>query len=322
MKGAWVPHDTRDKVVDYVNYWTKRSELSAQRLLAWMGLGTSKFHDWKHRYGKANEHNAHIPRDWWLQEWEKEAIIRYHDRHPLDGYRRLTFMMLDDDVVAVSPASVYRVLKQARRLDRRRFSPSKKGTGFVQPLRAHEHWHVDVSYINLGGTFYYLTSLLDGYSRFIVHWEIRESMTERDVETIVQRALEQHPNQKPRIISDNGPQFIARDFKEFIRVAGITHVRTSPHYPQSNGKLERWHGSLKSECVRPAGLSSLCEAAKRIATYVAYYNNRRLHSALSYLTPADKLAGLEEIIFAERDRKLEEAREQRAVARRNGLVVA
>ena len=305
-----------------MNYWTKRSELSAQRLLAWMGLGTSKFHDWKHRYGKSNEHNAHIPRDWWLQGWEKEAIIRYHDRHPLDGYRRLTFMMLDDDVVAVSPASVYRVLKQARRLDRRRFSPSKKGTGFVQPLRAHEHWHVDVSYINLGGTFYYLTSLLDGYSRFIMHWEIRESMTERDVETIVQRALEQYPNQKPRIISDNGPQFIARDFKEFIRVAGITHVRTSPHYPQSNGKLERWHGSLKSECVRPAGLSSLGEAAKRIAAYVDYYNVRCLHSALNYLTPADKLAGLEEIIFAERDRKLEEARERRAVARRNGLVVA
>jgi putative transposase len=305
-----------------VNYWTKRTQLPAQRFLAWIGLSTSKFHDWKHRYGKVNEHNAHIPRDWWLQEWEKEAIIKYHDRHPLDGYRRLTFMMLDDDVVAVSPASVYRVLKRARRLDRRRFSPSKKGTGFVQPLRAHEHWHVDVSYINLGGTFYYLTSLLDGYSRFIVHWEIRESMTERDVETIVQRALEQHPNQKPRIISDNGPQFIARDFKEFIRVAGITHVRTSPHYPQSNGKLERWHGSLKSECVRPAGLSSLCEAAKRITTYVEYYNNRRLHSALNYLTPADKLAGLEEIIFAERDRKLEEARERRAVARRDGLVVA
>jgi putative transposase len=131
-------------------------------------------------------------------------------------------MMLDDDVVAVSPASAYRVLKQARRLDRRRFLPSKKGTGFVQPLRAHEHWHADVSYINISGTFYYLTSLLDGHSQFIVHWEIRESMTERDIETIVQRAWEQHPNEKPRIINNNGPQFIARDFKEFIRVAGIT----------------------------------------------------------------------------------------------------
>jgi len=102
-------------------------------------------------------------------------------------------MMLDDDVVAVSPASVYRVLKQANRLDHRRFSPSKKGTGFVQPLLPHEHWHVDVSYINVSGTFYYLTSVLDGCSRYIVHWELRESMTERDIETIIQRALERHP---------------------------------------------------------------------------------------------------------------------------------
>jgi putative transposase len=300
----------------------KRADQPARRLLGWLGLGTSKFHDWKHRYGKANEHNAHIPRDSWLEDWEKKAIIDYHDRHPLEGYRRLTFMMLDNDVVAVSPASVYRVLKQARRLDRRRFSPSKKGTGFVQPLRAHEHWHVDVSYINISGTFYYLTSLLDGHSRFIVHWEIREAMTERDVETIVQRALEQHPNQKPRIISDNGPQFIARDFKEFIRVAGITHVRTSPHYPQSNGKLERWHGSLKRECVRPAALSSLEEARRRILSYVDHYNNCRLHSALGYVTPADRLAELDAVIFAERDRKLEEARARRAIARRAPRVVA
>ena len=108
----------------------------------------------------------------------KRAIVDFHDRHPLEGYRRLTFMMLDDDVVAVSPASVYRVLKQANRLDRRRFSPSKKGTGFVQPLAPHEHWHVDISYINVSGTFYYLTSVLDGCSRYIVHWEIRGSMTE------------------------------------------------------------------------------------------------------------------------------------------------
>jgi hypothetical protein len=108
----------------------------------------------------------------------------------------------------------------------------------VQPLAAHEHWHVDVSYLNLGGTFYYLCSLLDGYSRLIVHWEIRERMTERDVETIVQRGLEKFPDARPRIISDNGPQFIARDFKEFVGLSGITHVRTSPYYPQSNGKLE------------------------------------------------------------------------------------
>lgn len=305
-----------------MNRWTKRAELPARRLLGWIGLGASKFHDWKHRYGQANEHNGKVPRDGWLEDAEKQAIVDYHDRHPLEGYRRLTFMMLDDDVAAASPASVYRVLKAAGRLDRRRFSPSKKGTGFVPPLAAHEHWHVDISYINIEGTFYYLTSLLDGYSRAIVHWELRESMTERDVETIVQRGLERYPGAKPRIISDNGPQFIARDFKEFIRVAGITHVRTSPYYPQSNGKLERWHGSLKRECVRPAAPSSLEEARRRITSYVDYYNSTRLHSALGYVAPLDKLAGLDPVIFAERDRKLEAAREARRRKRRAAREVA
>lgn len=225
-------------------------------------------------------------------------------------------MMLDDDVVAVSPSSVYRVLKQAGRLDRKWQKPSKKGTGFVQPLAAHDHWHVDVSYVNLSGAFYYLCSVLDGYSRFIVHWELRESMTERDVETIVQRAKEKFPHARPRIISDNGPQFIAKDFKEFIRLSGMTHVRTSPYYPQSNGKLERWHKSLKAECVRPTAPADAEEARMRIGEFVAYYNTVRLHSALGYVTPADKLAALESVIFAERDRKLEAARELRAAQRK------
>ena len=124
------------------------------------------------------------------------------------------------------------------------------------------------------------------------------------------------------MISDNGPQFIARDFKEFIRLAGITHVRTSPYYPQSNGKLERWHGSVKRECVRLVPPDSLEAARRSIARYVEHYNTVRLHSALSYVTPADKLASLDVEIFAERDRKLEEARERRAVARRARREVA
>jgi transposase InsO family protein len=305
-----------------VNRWTKRTELPAKRLLRWLGLGTSKFHDWKKRYGKVNEHNALIPRDEWLEAWEKKAILDFHDCHPLEGYRRLCFMMLDQNLVAVSSSSVYRVLKQAGRLDRRWLKPSKKGTGFVQPLVAHQHWHLDVSYINIAGTFYYLCSLLDGYSRYLVHWELRERMTEKDVETIVQRALEKHPLARPRIISDNGPQFIARDFKEFIRLTGITHVRTSPHYPQSNGKLERWHGSLKRERLRMAPLGSLEEARSKVTLYVEHYNNTRLHSALGYITPADKLAGSEQEIYAERDRKLEEVRARRAAARRAARLVA
>ena len=105
---------------------------------------------------------------------------------------------------------------------------SKKGTGFTQPLKAHDHWHVDISYVNVAGTFYFLCSVLDGFSRSIVHWDLRESIKEVDVEIVLQAAREKYPEVSPRIITDNGPQFIARDFKEFIRISGMTHVRTSP----------------------------------------------------------------------------------------------
>ena len=279
--------------------------------MAWLGLREGKFYDWVERFGQANEHNGRVPRDTWLEEWEKRAIVEFHQQYPLEGYRRLTFMMLDRDVVAVSPASVYRVLKQAGCLSRRGFQPSKKGTGFVQPLQPHEHWHVDVSYLNIGGTFYYLCSVLDGCSRFITHWEIREQMTERDVETIIQRAREKFPGVTPRIISDNGPQFIAQDFKEFIRVCGMTHVHTSPYYPQSNGKLERFHRTIKADCIRPGTPLTLEDARRLVGGYVEHYNQVRLHSAIGYVTPADKLAGRDREIGAARDRKLEAAREGR-----------
>jgi putative transposase len=259
-----------------------------------------------------------VPRDHWLTDDEKERICVFARSHPLEGYRRLTFMMLDADVVACSPSSVYRVLKNAGLLAGSSPVPSKKGTGFVQPLQPHEHWHVDVSYLNIAGTFYFLCSILDGCSRFLVHHEIREKMEESDVETILQRARECHPGVTPRIITDNGPQFIARDFKEFIRIAGMTHVKTSPYYPQANGKIERWHRTLKGDCIRPQVPLALDEARRLVAGFVEHYNTVRLHSAIGYVTPKDKLVGRDTAIFAQRDRKLAEARERRRQLRQQG----
>ena len=137
LNGRWVPHDTRDEVVDYVRRWTGRTELPAKTLVGWLGIATSKFHNWKDRYGKLNEHNAWVPRDWWLEEWEKQAILDFQREFPLEGYRRLAFMMLDRDVVAASPSSVYRVLKAGGRIGPFAGQPSQKGKGFTQPLRPH-----------------------------------------------------------------------------------------------------------------------------------------------------------------------------------------
>jgi hypothetical protein len=154
--------------VDFVNRWSSKTGIAVLSFLLWIGLATSKWHNWKSRYGKANEHNAWVPRDHWLEESEKVAILNFHEQHPLEGYRRLTFLMLDADVVAASPSSVYRVLKAAGVLERHNVKPSLKGKGFVQPLRPHQHWQVDVSSLNSAGTFYYLCSVLDGCSRYTV----------------------------------------------------------------------------------------------------------------------------------------------------------
>ena len=120
---------------------------------------------------------------------------------------------------------------------------------------------------------------------------------------------------RPRIISDNGPQFIAKDFKEFVRICGMTHVRTSPCYPQSNGKIERWYKTLKGDCIRVKTPLSMDDSRRIVAEFVAHYNEVRLHSAIGYVAPADKLAGREQVIFAERDRKLDAARAKRRAVR-------
>ena len=322
MNGSWTQPDVRDEVIDYVRTWADKTELHAGTLVAWIGIPRSKYYQWRDRYGQVNEHNAWVPRDHWLEEWEKQAILDFQHDNPLEGYRRLTYMMIDADVVAVSPSSVYRVLKTAGLLGRWNAKPSGKGTGFQQPIGPHEHWHIDVAYLNICGTFYYLCSILDGFSRYVVHWEIRESMTEADVEIILQRARERFPEARPRIISDNGPQFMARDFKEFIALCGMTHVRTSPYYPQSNGKLERYHRTIKADGIRPHTPLSLADARRIVERFVGHYNQVRLHSAIQYITPADKLAGRAEVILAARDAKLAAAREARKARRRQERIGA
>jgi transposase InsO family protein len=302
-------------LVDYVTRWQERAEVSALQILQWLGVPEGTYYKWKQRYGKVNEHNGWIPRDHWLNEWEKQAILDFHFEHPLEGYRRLTYMMLDADVVAAAPSTVYRILQRAGLIGRSQTKPSLKGTGFHQPQAPHQHWHIDVSYLNIGGTFYYLISILDGYSRFIVHWEIREHSTELDVEVVLQRAREKFPGVTPRIISDNGPQFVSREFKQYIRICGMTHVRTSPYYPQSNGKLERYHRTIKADCIRPGCPLTLQDAQRIVTKFVEDYNERRLHSSLAYVTPRDKLLGREQEIFSDRDRKLEAARERRTQER-------
>jgi len=301
--------------VDFLNRMNTLTEIAFGRLLPWLELCPRKFARWRERYGKANEHNGQVPRDHWLEPEERKAIVSYALAHPLEGYRSLTFMMLDADVAAVAPSTTYRVLKAAGLVGRAKGKPSKKGTGFIQPLHPHEHWHIDFSYLNIGGTFYFLCCVLDGCSRMVLAWDIRPAMREIDAEIVVQKARERYPDARPRIISDQGSQFKSREFKSFITLWQASHVMTSPYYPQSNGKLERFHQTLKEQAIRPKTPLTLEDAKRITGDFIDYYNTQRLHSAIGYITPADRLAGRQNEIHAARDKKLEAARERRRIAR-------
>ena len=253
-------------ILDFVRRWSERTESGAARLVGLLDTTGSKFYNRRERYRKLKEQNGWFPRDSWLAEWEKQSIIAFHLKNPLQRYRWLTFVMLAADIVAVSPASVWRVLSRPRGQRKLNRKPSKKGAGFEKPPQPHRH--IDDFCLNARAIFYYLCSILDGYGRSIVQWDLWVSITEADIEVILKRAREKNPEAKPRSISDTGPRFIAWDLTEFICIPGMTHVRTSPCYPQSNGKLERWHKSLKSECIRLGTPLTREDASLLIQTYV------------------------------------------------------
>ena len=237
--------------MEAITAYNQKTEISVRRLLSFLGLSASKFYQWKVRYGFINRHNGKIPRGFWILPWERQAIIDYALSHEAEGYRRLCYQMLDEDIVVVSPSSVYRTLKAVRLLSKFNGKRSQRGKGFNQPKAPHEHWHIDISYVNILGSFLFLMAVIDGYSRYIVHHELRANMESYDVEIVLQRALEKFPFARPKIISDNGSQFIARDFKAFIRHKGLMHVKTSVRYPESNGKIEAFFSdSQKGTCAQ------------------------------------------------------------------------
>ena len=285
--------------------------MSEERLLVYIGISRRRFYDWKQAHGEPRKYSDNFIRTNMITNQEKEAIIDFYLCHPSDGYRRCAYMMIDQDIAYVQPSSVYRVLSKAGVMRNRKAKESKKGTGFVQPLKAHEQWHSDITNITAGDTVYYLISILDGYSRSIIAWELRESMKVQDVNIVFQKSKELYPEARPRCISDNGSQYKCKEFSQFITRNEYSHTSTSPYYPQSNGKQERFHGSLKKECIRVNCPLSMADAKRLIGEYIEYYNTQRLHSSIYYIAPHDRLNGLTQQILDKRDQKLKLAKQKR-----------
>jgi transposase InsO family protein len=242
---------------------------------------------------------------------EAAAVQRFALEHPRDGYRRLAWMMVDQDVAYLSPSSVYRILDRHQLLCR--WKPSRSaGQKPAPPTRPHQVWHTDLMYLWISGRWYFFMAVLDGFSRFVLHWDLLASMRSAEVVDVVHAALEKHPAVKPRIVHDNGPQFTGKEFRDLIQRFTLEEIRIRVYHPESNGKIERFHGLLRQEGLSDQELKHQLHAQEVIGRWVEHYNQERLHASLNYLTPQDWLLQRQQTRLAERKRKLAAAQKHRS----------
>lgn len=305
--------EIREKAEGEVLRLLAMTELPLPTLLAFAGIPERTWREWRERRGLQTRHNNNIPRSYYLTPEEEAAIIRFcQDNsllHPEKGYRTLCWEMVDKNVACVGASSVYNVIKR-HKLDKKWAEMTEQaGREFEQPKAVHEQWHIDFSYIKISGSFFYFISILDGYSRRILNWRLCDTMEGVNAELLVTETKELYRDAKnPRLISDNGSQFISKDFKELLIMLEIGHTFTRACHPQSNGKIERFHRSFKTEHTRRSAYVDDRDARVRMALWLAYYNSERLHSAIGYLTPDDVFFGRRESRLAERREKLHTAR--------------
>jgi len=296
-----------------------RTGWTVRRILKRLGFPKSRYYDWKNRAEaeKLEDRKGGVQRyPYAILPEEKEAVIDYALGHPREGYRRLTWQMIDEDVAWMSPSSVYRILRDADLLYRWKRS-RKSGEPPPEPVAPNERWHTDLMYLRVEDTWYFLVTVLDAYSRYVVHWDLLTSMTAAEVRVVIQDALKK-TGASPQIVTDNGTQFTAKDFRELVRDFELEHIRIRTYHPESNGKLERFHRSTR-EALDEEELENLSRARQIIGRWVEFYNTERLHAALDYLPPAEYWAGDPEARKKERREKLERGRQHRETINRARL---
>ena len=280
-----------------------------------MELPWGRYQGWKRRYREGEPLADQVSRpsrrvDSPLES-EVNAVIRYALTHPKDGYRRLTWQMVDENIAYLSESSVYRIL-DCRDLLYRWVRPDRRhGSRPEPPTRPHERWHTDIMYLQLNRVWYFLVSFVDSYSRYIVHHELLTSMTANDVTSATRRALEKYPDERPDIVTDRGCQYTSKEFNKLVKQFELEHILCRIQHPQSNGIIERYHRSTR-EALDEKSMKNLTEARDIIRQWVEEYNDSRLHAGLCYLRPVDYFKGNPK-------RRLEERRDKLAIARENRI---
>ncbi|MGQ0646160.1 MAG: IS3 family transposase [Gemmatimonadaceae bacterium] len=287
-----------------------RTGWSVRRILSHLGLTKARYREWLKR--EARDALTDRPPVAWnrdgILERERDAVQAYARAHPRDGYRRLTWQMLDADVACLSESSVYRILREADLLFRWKRSAAS-GPPPAKPTRPHQRWHTDLMYLRIADSWYFLVTVLDAYSRYVVHWELLTTMTAADVRLVIQQAVEA-TGARPQVVTDSGSQFTSAEFKDLVRRFALEHIRIRTYHPESNGAVERFHRTTR-EALGATPLTNLGQARAILGEWVRYYNEERLHAALGYLPPAEYYRGNPTQRQTERAEKLERARQER-----------
>lgn len=304
----------RGQIFEDIKLQQMRTGYGLEKVLKLYGLQRSTYYSWFDGNGvlkPPGEQKLRASTE--ITPEEINAVVAYRKNHPEVGYRKLCWMMVDEDVAYLSESSVYNILSARNMLYGWAKLASERADKEYKnkPKRPHHHWHTDIAYIKIRNVFYFLIMVLDGYSRFLLDWDLMSDMTGQSVEMFIQRVKEKYPYAKPMLIHDNGSQFVSHDFKRLVTKLEIQSVSTRRNHPETNGKAERWNGSVKSEAIRPNCPTSYQEAWEILNEYSYTYNYQRLHAGVHYLRPADMFFERGTKILKERTEKLKQARKQR-----------
>ena len=293
----------------------EESVLSVRRTLRELGVARSTFYIWYRRYAQRGyaglENRKPGPRRFWnrIPEREKQWVRKIALEKPELSPRELAWHITDRRSYYISESSVYRILKRFDLVTSPAYIVMSAADEFrYKPRRVHELWQTDFTYLKITGWgWYYLLSILDDYSRYIIAWRLFTTMMARDVtalldEAITRTGVEQITvRHRPRLLSDNGACFIAKDLKAYLAEKGMGHTRGRPHHPQTQGKIERYHRSLKN-VVTLQNYYAPWELEQELRRYVIYYNHERVHESLQNLAPSDVYTGRGRTVLTRRER--------------------
>lgn len=288
-----------------------RSELGVNKTLRQLGIHKSTFYNWYKAYLEKGSSGL-APRRKSRQQWnsipeeQRQLVVEVALDHPTLSPRELAVKLTDEQRIFISESSVYRILKAKGLVTTPAHILLSASNEFKdKPCFVHQMWQTDFTYFKvLGWGWYYLSTILDDYSRFIVHWELCKTMRAEDVQRTIEAAMLKanlQPYQRPKLLSDNGACYVASELKQYLKGIGVKQVHGKLCHPQTQGKIERYHRSMKN-VVKLEHYYCPEELTAALSQFVYYYNHERYHESLDNVTPADVYFGMREQILKQREK--------------------